>query len=125
MSQPSEFIQLLKRYRARKRMSQEQLGYASGVDHSLVSRLESGKRHPTREAISKLAIGLQLAPADVDALLLAGEYRPESPTALIADEPELVNLYALLKNPRMTDPVRYNLRKSLAQITHTIETLLP
>ena len=46
------------------------------MDHSLVSRIESGQRHPTREAVAKLCAGLALDRGDADALWLAAGFVP-------------------------------------------------
>ena len=46
------FAPLLREYRDRRRLSQSRLAEAAGFDHSYVSRLESGTRMPTRDALS-------------------------------------------------------------------------
>ncbi len=53
-----DFRALLRRYRDRRRWSQERLADESEMDHSLVSRLETGGREPTRGSIAKLCAGL-------------------------------------------------------------------
>ena len=49
------FAQLLKQYRETTRISRSRLAESSGFDHSYVSRLESGHRMPTRDAVVKFA----------------------------------------------------------------------
>ena len=73
-----EFRGLLKRHREARRWSQERLAAEADMDHSLVSRLESGQRCPTRDAIGKLATGLELTVATRDALLMAAGFLPAS-----------------------------------------------
>src|SRR5215218_2894769 len=74
-----EFRALLKRHREARRWSQEKLASEAEMDHSLVSRLESGQRSPTREAIGKLARGLDLPTEQKDRLLIAAGFFPEQP----------------------------------------------
>lgn len=78
-----DFRALGRRYRERKRWSQERLTAEAAMDHSLVSRLESGQRQPTREAITKLCAGLTLDGGDADRLWLTAGFVPPD---LDADE---------------------------------------
>lgn len=70
------FRALVKRHREARRWSQERLAAESEADHSLVSRLESGQRRPTRENAAKLAAGLELTAAQSETLLLAAGFVP-------------------------------------------------
>lgn len=78
----------LKRYREHARVSQSRLGEWAGFDHSYVSRLESGARRPTREAVGLLADALGLPAAHRDALL-------ESAGFLSERDPEVERFRAL------------------------------
>lgn len=108
MSRSSErFRALLREHRLARGWSQERAAEESGVDHSLWSRLESGQRRATREAIAKLARGkagdsalrgLGLADAEYDELLLAAGYRALDPAAAIRGVPEAARLYDLLRD---------------------------
>lgn len=69
-----EFRGLLKRHREARRWSQERLAAEADMDHSLVSRLESGQRCPTRDAIGKLAAVLMPLPLYVALVWLSGEW---------------------------------------------------
>ena len=71
-----DFRALVRRYRERRRWSQERLAAEAEMDHSLVSRLESGQRQPTREALAKLCAGLGLDRGDADRLWLAAGFVP-------------------------------------------------
>jgi transcriptional regulator with XRE-family HTH domain len=53
------------RIRERRGLTQEQLGWASGIHQTAVARIESGERKPTLETILKLAAGLEVPPADL------------------------------------------------------------
>lgn len=109
------FRALLKAHREGKRWSQERLAEESDLDHSLISRIESGQRSPTRDSIAKLARGphdgrstsqrgLNLTAAEYDQLLLAAGFRPHDPAAMIAAQPEAARLFRLLDDEGALGP---------------------
>ena len=110
------FRALLKRFREARRWTQERLGDEAGVDHSLVSRLESGRRTPTRDTIDKLAGGLRLAPLERDRLLMAGGFLPRDPASGLAREPALAALYRALTDDRLSAAQGACLRRLLAEL---------
>ena len=112
-----EFRALLKRHREARRWSQERLASESEMDHSLVSRLESGQRSPTREAITKLARGLDLPTEQKDRLLIAAGFFPEQPENALADEPAVTRIYRILRDEHTPQPVRDNIRALLNSLT--------
>jgi transcriptional regulator with XRE-family HTH domain len=71
-----DFRDLLRRFRDHKRWSQERCALECEMDHSLVSRLESGQRTPTRDSLAKLSAGLGLGREDADRLWLAAGFVP-------------------------------------------------
>lgn len=107
------FAQLLKRFREEARTSQSRLAESAGFDHSYVSRLESGNRTPTREAVVKLANALGLAPEARDNLLAAAGYMPQRVESLLADEPILSEVLRLLQSHDIPEPIRQNVRQML------------
>lgn len=46
-------------------MTQEQLGWASGLHQTAIARIEKGERLPTLGTIFKLAEGLEVPPAEL------------------------------------------------------------
>ena len=112
-----EFRAVLKRHREARRWSQERLASESEMDHSLVSRLESGQRSPTREAIGKLARGLDLPTEQKDRLLIAAGFFPEQPENALADEPAVTRIYRILRDEQTPQPVRDNIRALLNSLT--------
>ncbi len=112
-----EFRGLLKRHREARRWSQERLAAEAEMDHSLVSRLESGQRSATREAIGKLARGLDLHPEEKDRLLITAGFFPEQPENALADEPAVTRIYRLLHDETMPLEKRANLRQLLNNLT--------
>lgn len=113
MVEQAGFAGLLKQFREAGRMSQSRLAETSGFDHSYVSRLESGHRAPTREAVLKFAAALQLADPDRDTLLAAAGFMPQHVESLLAGEPVLTEVFQLLQSPGVPEPVRQDVRQML------------
>lgn len=90
------FRAAIRGHRERLRWSQEDCAARCGFDHSLLSKYETGHRPPTRAGIGKLATGMRLTPAQRDALLVAADFKPDNPAALLADEPVVTALYQAL-----------------------------
>lgn len=61
----AKFAANVTRLRDRRGLTQEQLGWASGIHQTAVARIESGERKPTLETVFKLAKGLEVAPAEL------------------------------------------------------------
>lgn len=67
---------LLRCWRERRRFSQQELSNLSAVSTRHLSRVETGKAHPTPDMILHLADHLDVPLGDRDRLLLAGGYAP-------------------------------------------------
>ncbi len=125
MQEPVTFFgQLLKRYREAARLSQSRLAQRAGFDHSYVSRLESGRRAPTREAILRLADALELSPADRDSLLAAAGFMPEQAEHLFGHEPVLSEVVELLQRHDVPEAIREDLRQLLALVVRQVKRAL-
>jgi transcriptional regulator with XRE-family HTH domain len=74
MSQKNEsFDELLRRHRcARKQLSVRKLATLSGVEYSLISKLENGKKSAGPATVEKLANALRLVGAQRDEFVKAG-----------------------------------------------------
>ncbi|HET7035336.1 MAG TPA: helix-turn-helix transcriptional regulator [Thermomicrobiaceae bacterium] len=107
------FAELLKQYREQVRMSQSRLAESSGFDHSYVSRLESGHRTPTREAVIKFAAAMELPEPERDALLAAAGFMPQRVESLLAEEPILTEVFQLLQSQQVPECVRRDVRDML------------
>jgi transcriptional regulator with XRE-family HTH domain len=70
------FRAALRRHREARRWSQERVAAECEMDHSLVSRIESGQRGITPAALAKLCAGLELGQRDRDRLYLLAGYCP-------------------------------------------------
>lgn len=76
---------LIKTFREAKEWQQTDLARAAGMSPSYISRLERGKRDPSRTTVMKLARGLDLASDNTDVLLVAAGLIPN----------DLANMFAL------------------------------
>ncbi len=108
------FAPLLRELRDRRRLSQSRLAGAAGFDHSYVSRLESGSRMPTRDAVLKLAGAMALGDGERDALLAAAGFMPGRIESLFASEPVLSEVLGLLQDGAVPDEVRDDVRRMIS-----------
>jgi transcriptional regulator with XRE-family HTH domain len=108
------FAPVLREFRDRARLSQSRLAEAASFDHSYVSRLESGTRMPTREAVLKLAAAMGLDEHDRDALLASAGFMPGRIESLLAGEPVLSEALGLLQNRAIPAEVRDDVRNMIA-----------
>lgn len=63
MDLPKAFGEVLRMYRKRAEMTQEQLGFEAGVERNYVSMLELGQRQPTIGTLFSLASALKVRPS--------------------------------------------------------------
>lgn len=103
----------LKQFREDNRVSQSKLAERAGFDHSYVSRLESGARMPTREAVVQLASALQLDDLGQDSLLAAAGFLPREVSNLLSTEPEISALLHLLHNEALPAEIGSIMRAQL------------
>lgn len=108
----ASFGTVLKQFRETRHVSQSKLAERAGFDHSYVSRLESGARTPTRDAVEQLSNALELALVQQDELLAAAGFLPREVSSLLASEPEITEVLSLLQNSHV--PVAY--RDSMRQV---------
>lgn len=66
----------LQRQREARHLSQSQLGAATGYEHSYISRLEAGKRTPSRDTVAALCDVLESSWAEQCQLFTAAGYLP-------------------------------------------------
>jgi len=111
------FGQMLSRLRQAQRLSQNQLAQRAGLNHSYISRLESGDRgDPSRTVVEQFvgALGLDAVGRDADELRMAAGFLPVDPAHLLTGETALAKLAALLEDERLPDASRATLRRLLA-----------
>jgi transcriptional regulator with XRE-family HTH domain len=107
------FGQALKRFREVHRVSQSKLAQRAGFDHSYVSRLESGSRTPTRDAVEQLAQALELDQVGRDELLASAGFLPGEVSSLLSGEPEITEVLGLLQNQQVPEAYRDSMRQVL------------
>ena len=103
----------LKRFRETRRVSQSKLALRAGFDHSYVSRLESGARQPTRDAVEQLAQALELEQVNCDELLASAGFLPGEVSSLLSGEPEITEVLGLLQNNQVPEAYRDSMRQVL------------
>ena len=113
----ADFGGLLKTMREGRRVSQSKLAERADFDHSYVSRLESGARMPTRDAVERLATALSLSQTEEDGLLAAAGFLPRDVSSLLSDEPVLGEVLDLLQNDAVPVEYRENIRQVLRLLT--------
>jgi len=79
---------LLREARARRRLSQLELSFRSGVSARHLSFVETGRSHPSRDVVRVLGVALDLSLREQNALLAAAGYAAMFPEAGL-DAPEL------------------------------------
>lgn len=104
---------VLKEFRESRRVSQSKLAQRAGFDHSYVSRLESGARTPTRDAVDQLAQALELSGVQHDELLVSAGFLPREVSSLLAGEPEITEVLNLLQNADVPEEYRLSMRQVL------------
>lgn len=117
----NSFALTLREMRDRRRLSQSRLAEAAGFDHSYVSRLESGSRMPTRDAVTKLAEAMQMEDADRDTLLASAGFMPGRIENLFASEPVLSEVLGLLQNRSIPAEVRDDVRHMISLLVRQAE----
>ena len=113
----------IKEYRDRHSWSQERLAEEADMDHSLVSRLESGQRTPTREAVGKLGDGLRLGDGQRDMLLVLAGFAPDDPANFLAlhEEHALADVYRLLSDPQVSATTKEQLRAQIGGLVSLVQ----
>jgi transcriptional regulator with XRE-family HTH domain len=77
------FGPMLARLRLARNLSQGRLGSKAGFDHSYISRLESGTRTPSWDAVQIIATELDLSQDDHSRLLAAAGFLPDDLSGLL------------------------------------------
>src|SRR5687767_6216650 len=124
MTHEPPFGSALRAHRDQIGMSQSRLGDRAGFDHSYVSRLESGERTPSRDAVWLLAEALGLSMAETDQLLALAGFVPDDPAILLSNWPALATLAGVLGDDRLSAAYRESIERQLAAIAEQARLLL-
>jgi transcriptional regulator with XRE-family HTH domain len=114
----------LKRFREARRVSQSKLAERAGFDHSYVSRLESGARTPTRDAVEQLSRALELEDLQHDELLASAGFLPREVSSLLSGEPEITEVLGLLQNADVPEAYRDSMRQVLRLLAEQARLVL-
>lgn len=114
----------LKRLREVRRVSQSKLAERAGFDHSYVSRLESGARTPTRDAVQQLSQALELDRVQQDGLLASAGFLPREVSSLLSSEPEITEVLGLLQNNQVPEAYRDSMRQVLRLLAEQARLVL-
>ena len=114
----------LKRFREARRVSQSKLAERAGFDHSYVSRLESGARTPTRDAVEQLSRAQELDDVQHDELLASAGFLPREVSSLLAGEPEITEVLGLLQNADVPEAYRDSMRQVLRLLAEQARLVL-
>lgn len=71
LSLPAAFGKVLREYRERAGLSQENLANAADLDRTFIGMLERGQRQPTLESLFRIADALKVAPQTLVARTVA------------------------------------------------------
>lgn len=91
---------LLLRFRTERRLPQNQVAVAAGINNSTLSRLESGERGISRDILDRLCRVLDLTAHEELEVLTAAGFLTEAAAEFLADD-QLVRLGRLLHSPRI------------------------
>jgi len=116
----NDFGGLLKRCREARSVSQSKLAERARFDHSYVSRLESGARTPTRDAVDRLGEALSLNQIERDAMLAAAGFLPRDVSSLLASEPVVGEVLDLLQDDSLPQEARENFRQMLKLLAQNV-----
>jgi transcriptional regulator with XRE-family HTH domain len=114
----------LKQFRETRRVSQSKLAERAGFDHSYVSRLESGARTPTRDAVQQLSAAMELERVQQDELLAAAGFLPREVSSLLSGEPEITEVLGLLQNAQVPEAYRDSMRQVLRLLAEQARLVL-
>jgi transcriptional regulator with XRE-family HTH domain len=103
------FSETLATLRTGQRLSQTKLAVRAGLDRSYVSRLESGARTPTVDAVDRLAVALSAQPTEHDALRLSAGFVPT--LVVVLADPVVRDLNDLLEDESVNVVDRESVRE--------------
>ncbi len=98
MARPATFGSLMRTYRRRAGLTQEQLANALALDFTYISKIEGDKASPpAREKIGLTAVVLKLTPEERDELFLRAERLPTEVEEWVIRRPEALRLYRTIR----------------------------
>lgn len=108
----SAFPETLSRIRIAHELSQVRLSVLAELDHSYVSRLEAGGRHPSRACVERLVAAMNATEAERSALMTSAGYMAD-----LALDGCLLELNEVLSDPGWTETEREDMRAVVRAVT--------
>lgn len=109
-------------YRERVGMSQSRLATLMNIDHSYVSRMESGRRSPSKETADRLATIL-CRPEERDSFLVAAGFAPK--TYVHPNQyPEISSIINFLEHPLTSDDHKRAIRQLLFGVSNAARAMV-
>lgn len=105
------FAETLRRIRTDHRMSQSELARAAGLEHSSISRIESGRRNPSRSMAEQLVAALRATPDERYQLLTSAGFHCD-----ITVEADLLTLNACLSDETIDPDYQNALRDTIRSL---------
>jgi transcriptional regulator with XRE-family HTH domain len=110
-----EFAKMLEGFRVEKKFSMNELARRIDLNHSYISRLESGERNPARETINKLSDALGLTARQHDEFMDAAGF--VSKRGFDSDAAQtVVALKSFLENPNIPANLRSIVLESVSML---------
>lgn len=116
----ASFGATVERLRRRASFSQSELARRTGIDRAYVHRVEKAPPTapviPSRSVVLAMAIALNLAPCDADALLVTAGYAPRAIMSAVGWCAEFAALADFLNDPNLSEPDRVAFGRVLREL---------
>jgi transcriptional regulator with XRE-family HTH domain len=106
-------------FRLSRNMSQVNLAVNADFDHSYISRLESGSRNPTRDALERISRALRLNHSEEAVLMNAGGFIA---THRSQEHREWSELFSLVHDPGIRPDIRTAAQMFLGGLLNMLRT---
>ena len=105
------FAETLRRIRMMHKLSQVKLATRAKCEHSYISRLESGSRHPTRDQVDRLVLAIGARDTERYELLTSAGYFCD-----LVIEHDLLALNDMLQDQRIDAAYRDSMRNTIKSL---------
>ena len=116
------FGTLLIRHRTQRGLSQPKLAKRCDLNHTCLSRLEHGNRHPTRETVERLIAGLDLTDSEATAFRSAAGFLNAGDGVVM--RPVLTEIDQALSDPALPDAVAVTIRQQLDSLKRVLTAVI-
>ena len=118
---PSVLGRTVRTYRRRAGLSLARAAAAAGIDHTYLSRLENGQRHPSAQTLDRLIIVLAVPGAEAEQLRALAGHPPRDPLApLVVIDPALADVARGLSRGDLRPEARAAIRAALRGLAELV-----